>query len=112
MGDCYWEDEGGFYADMDYEAHLQTVMSDEEYEKYERNQKLNFLRQQRLLRQKGKFLIQANKKGKTIYLQDRRISKGGYWTQFKANARVFCAKDEAETFAKKFKYNNPKVVCG
>ena len=65
MGDCYWEDEGGFYADMDYEAHLQMKMDDDEYEEYLHEKK----RELRLANQKGKYLISANKNGKTIYLQ-------------------------------------------
>lgn len=112
MSDFYWEDEGGIQADMDYEAHLQMEMDDDEYEEYIRKEKLNILRKHRLLNQKGKFLIQANKNGKIIYLQDQRISKGGYWTQFKANARIFNNKIEAENLAKTFKYNNPIVVNG
>lgn len=112
MSDCYWEDEGGFYADMDYEAQLQIEMSEEEYEEHLKNEKLNILRNQRLLKQKGKFLIQAKKNGKIIYLQDQRISNGGYWTQFKSNARVFSDKIEAQNLAKTFKYNNPVVING
>lgn len=112
MSDFYWEDEGGFYADMDYEAHLQMTMTEEEYEKHIRSEKLDALRNLRLLNQKGKFLIQAKKNGKVIYLQDQKISKGGYWTQFKSNARVFTDKVEAQNLAKTFKYNNPIVVNG
>lgn len=110
MSDFYWEDEGGFYADMDYEAHLQMIMDDDEYEDYIRSEKLDLLRKQRLVNQKGKFIIQANKNGKVIYLQDQRISKSGYWTQFKSNARVFIDKNKAQSIVDGLKYNNPRVV--
>ena len=112
MSDFYWEDEGGFYADMDYEARIQMEMNDDEYEEHIKNVKLDLIRKQRLLNQKGKYLIQAKKNGKVIYLQDLRISQGGYWTQFKANARVFTDRKKAEKLASTFKYNSPKVICG
>ena len=112
MSDFYWEDEGGLYADMDYEAHLQMEMDDDEYEEYERENKLKIVRERRLLKQRGKYLIAATKNGRTIYLQDQRISNGGYWTQFKANARVFTDSSIAQSIANGFKYNNPRVIQG
>lgn len=60
----------------------------------------------------GKYLVicDGNKSKKTVYLQDNRISKGGYWAQFKSNALGFKSKDDAVTEKNKFKYNNPRVV--
>lgn len=103
MSDFYWEDEGGLYADMDY-------MDDDEYEEYEKERKLNDLRERRVYQQHGKYLIVATKNNKTIYLQDQRISNGGYWTQFNANARVFTDKNKAQSIVNGFKYNNPRVI--
>jgi len=108
MSDFYWEDDGGLQADMDYEAHLQATMTEEEYTEHLREQQ----RQIRLFNQKGNYIITATKNGKTLYLQDQKISKGGYWTQFKANARIFTDRKKAEEIAKTFRHNNPKVVCG
>ena len=119
MGDCYWEDEGQYWADVDFDmsyeedkfyADLYFPTLDDYRECRERV--LEQMIKQRLVNQKGKYLISANKNGKILYLQDRRISTGGYWTQFKANARVFTDKRVAEKLANSFKYNNPKVIRG
>ena len=68
------------------------------------------LRKQRLLNQIGKYIIVAYKDGKKLYLQDQRISNGGYWTQFQANARVFNTQAEAEKVNAYFHLGNPRVV--
>ena len=45
--------------------------------------------------------------GKLVYLQDKR--KGGYWTEYKDNARVFTA-SEAIDIVKHLRYNNPRLI--
>lgn len=45
--------------------------------------------------------------GKKIYLQNK--NRGGYWTQFVDNARLFNSFDAARKILVNFKYNNPRV---
>ncbi len=71
---------------------------------------LDALRKDRLVRLTGKYVITCKKDGKTLYLQDQRISNKGYWTQFKANARAFSLKETAERVMNTLRYNNPKIT--
>ncbi len=64
---------------------------------------------ERLVRQKNKYIIVGSAYNRPIYLQDKRISHD-YWTKYKANARVFNTRAEAEKVNAHFKYNNTKVV--
>ena len=72
--------------------------------------RLEAARKERLSRMKDKHVIVADGHSHMIYLQDRTISKRGFWTRFKANARVFGTKQEADTECAKFRYNNARVV--
>lgn len=75
-----------------------------------REQRHRQLNKERLAYQVGKYIITANKNGKTLYLQDPCISNHGYWTQFQANARVFNTKPEADKVNNCFKLGNPQVI--
>lgn len=100
-------------ADSDpalYGDYWPELFEDEEVEEIERQRQLNRIRSKRLNNQKGKYIIVGNAYNCSIYLQDRRISKNGYWTKYKANARTFNTKEEAEKVVAYFKYNEPKVV--
>jgi len=98
--------------DWDYE--LADLSSDEkdkyndDFKDYIQEQKR--LRKERLAYQVGKYIITADKNGKTLYLQDPHISNRGYWTQFRANARVFHTKSEADKVNSRFKLGNPQVI--
>lgn len=46
--------------------------------------------------------------GRTVYLQQKE--KGGYWTQFLENARVFRSSRGAEMIMRNFRYGNPHVM--
>ncbi len=50
--------------------------------------------------------------GHLLYLQDRRISNTGYWTNFKDNARIFDenAKSFANSIINRLKFNNPRLI--
>lgn len=48
--------------------------------------------------------------GKPVYLQDRNISRGGFWTQYLDNALAFDHRKGALKVAANFKYGNPDVI--
>lgn len=45
--------------------------------------------------------------GKKVYLQDKH--RGGYWTQYKNNARIFDDFQSAKKILDRFTYNNPRI---
>lgn len=92
------EDIGGEFANDDYWA---DYMDRIEEDRCRREKNL-----------KGKYLIvcKAPSNGRLLYLQDRRISKRGFWTKFKNNALGFSSKSGAEKVCSKLKYNNPSVI--
>lgn len=59
----------------------------------------------------GKYVIvrQGTKPKKTLYLQDRNISKKCFWTQYHENALVFDSEQAAQKIAKNLKYGDPYV---
>lgn len=59
----------------------------------------------------GKYIVVCDGKSskKQVYLQDREVSRGGYWTQFLSNAKGFKTKTEALRNKDSFKYGNPRV---
>lgn len=75
-----------------------------------RRRKIRKDRERRLENQKGKYIILADKGYKTLYLQDKNISSGGYWTQFQSNARVFETEESALKVVSYFRLGNPRVV--
>ncbi|MED1301735.1 hypothetical protein BK704_20765 [[Bacillus thuringiensis] serovar konkukian] len=60
----------------------------------------------------GKYVVATTGKssGKTVFFQDRKINKGGYWTQYLSNALGFKDLNSAIQIAKGFKYGNPRVA--
>jgi hypothetical protein len=65
----------------------------------------------RLKRLKGKYIIACDRKdGTTLYLQDRAISTGGYWTIFMSNARVFENQNLAQITLQKFNFTNKRIL--
>lgn len=97
-GDCYDE---GEYDDYEEEKIVNAI---------ERQHELNKLRSRRIREQKGKYIIIANKGSKKLYLQDQKISSGGYWTQFRSNARTFNTAEEANKVLSYFHLGNPRAV--
>lgn len=59
----------------------------------------------------GKYVIvDKGSSSKTIvYLQDRSISKGGWWTNFLSNAIGYVSTSAALAKASSLRYGNPKV---
>ena len=118
----YDDDEGGHFAEMDFEAEMCDEYDGEcencelrmtcASSTYLKEKTLEGMRKKRLKDQKGMYLITCNKGGKTLYLQDQRISNKGFWTQFKSNAKVFILKETAEKVVSTLHYNDPKVVKG
>lgn len=70
------------------------------------------LRQDRHQKMIGHFVITADgiSSKKRVYLQDPEFSRTQHWTEFPTNARVFTSYEEASRIAKRFIYNNPRVV--
>lgn len=89
-------DIGGEFAKYDY---LLEVRADLEED-----------RSRRLKNIKGKYVVICDGKNKLLYLQDRRISKNHYWTQYIANAITFSDLNSAKTECLKLKFNNPRVA--
>lgn len=87
-------DVGGDWADLD---HLADIKED---------------RQRRMRSLIGKYVIVTKGKssGRNTFLQDRRVSTGGYWTQFLSNAFGFDTIDRAEKVMSGFKYGNPRIA--
>lgn len=73
---------------------------------------LNEDRKRRLRNLVGRYIVSTKgiSSGKTVFYQDQSISRRGYWTQFITNAQGFNTLLEATTFAKQFKYNNPRIA--
>lgn len=96
--DYWWED-----SDLGHEGKGNRTAQ-------RRRRKIRKDRERRLENQKGKYIILADKGQKTLYLQDKNISSGGYWTQFQSNARVFETEESALKVVSYFKLGNPRVV--
>ena len=47
---------------------------------------------------------------KKVYLQDRKVSKGGWWTNYLSNAIGYVSLKAAKEKCKSFKHNSPKVM--
>nr|BDD45844.1 hypothetical protein 4 [Bacillaceae bacterium] len=94
------EDIGGQFADhehwMDMQLELAGIKED---------------RKRRVRELAGKFVVatKGRSSDKITFYQDRRVSKGGYWTQYLSNALGFTTLGEAKT-AGGFKYGNPRVA--
>ena len=93
------EDIGGDMAYSDYLANRRYEINED---RYEREHKL-----------KGKYLIicSAPSNGYNLYLQDRNISRNGFWTKFKSNALGFDTEAGANKICKSIMFNNPRVIC-
>lgn len=48
--------------------------------------------------------------GRMTFLQDQRVSTGGYWTQYLSNARGFKTEAAATRHASSLRYGNPRVA--
>lgn len=101
MTEADYLDDGGDYVDWDSDY----FESEEEFE-------LNLVRKVRESQLHGKYLITTKSRhnGKTLYLQDRKISSNGWWTYFKSNALGFDTKQGATKIADRLKYNKPRVI--
>lgn len=68
-------------------------------------------RRSRLKMLKGKYVITCKgiKSGKKYYLQDRNISKKGWWTQYLSNAFGYTSKAGAEKKCNELKHNNCRI---
>jgi len=84
------------YSDID-------ILADRDDIKADRERRLDSL--------VGKYVISsfAIKTKRQVYLQDQRISKGGYWTQYLSNALGFVSFEAAQKVLVKYKYNNPTI---
>lgn len=60
----------------------------------------------------GKYVVcvKGKSSGDMTFYQDRRISKGGYWTKYLGNALGFECLKTAKLHASGFKYGNPRVA--
>ncbi|MGG4434505.1 hypothetical protein AAXE64_08085 [Priestia megaterium] len=69
-------------------------------------------RKRRVRELSGKFVVATTGRssGKLVFYQDRKVSKGGCWTQFLSNAFGFSSLEDARLHAKGFKYGNPRVA--
>lgn len=94
------EDIGGDMATRDYLAEVKA--------------EIECNREQREYKLRNRYLVvcDAPSNGHLLYLQDRSISKRGFWTRYKSNAYGFDTKSGAETTAKRFRYNNTRVIGG
>ncbi len=95
------EDIGGELADyamfMEEMASIQGIKED---------------RRRRTQALSGKYVVITNGRssGKTVFMQDPNISRGGYWTQYLSNALGFTEKSKAQLIARGMRYNNPRVA--
>lgn len=97
-------DIGGDMADLDMQAERDAI-------RHSRTQYIKDDRKRRLKNLAGTYVISAKgySSGKLTFIQDPKISKGGYWTQFLSNAQGFSDLTEAKEYLRKLKYNNPKI---
>lgn len=51
---------------------------------------------------------EGKQNGKTVYLQDKR--KGGYWTEYISNARVFDSRKEVNSLLGHLNFNHPRII--
>lgn len=60
----------------------------------------------------GKYVIVCDgvSSKKQVYLQDRSISKGGYWTQYISNARSFETVEQTKRCIRSIRYNAPRIA--
>lgn len=109
----YFEDIGGDFALMDFYAEHPEVWFREQIES---KRQVQFDHMVDKLKRKGVkrlYLVVADSRKKSnaiIFLQAEKYNRGGYWTQFLPNARVFSNRERAEFVCKQFKYNNPRVM--
>lgn len=112
------EDHEGDLADIYFEeqkvmreAHISLIYPSD-YNKGQIHPKNNKnLSTGQIRNQKG-FLIICDSPydGHTIYYQDRKKSKKGFWTNYKDNALVFHDRILADQTAAKLHYNNPRII--
>ncbi len=107
---CINGEEASYLYDQEIDDWFDEYEDDEEYKEHMQRERLDITRRRRLASQRGKYIIKAHTNGHDIYLQDQKISKHGYWTQYKANARVFDTQDAATNVIQHIKYNNPQII--
>ena len=81
----------------------------------ERNEYLKLKRAERETALRGKFVIVCDSRytpGTMMYLQDKELStqQGMHWTKFLANAKGYDSLYVANQIAKRYKYNNVRVI--
>lgn len=91
-----FNDQGGDQFDIDYANNQDTAES-----KIER---MNRLAGRYVIAQIGK------SSGHMTFLQDRRVSTGGYWTRFLSNAQGFDTINAAKRATNHLRYGNPRVA--
>lgn len=69
-------------------------------------------RERRKIKLIGKYVIacDGHKSKKICFLQNKKISNKGYWTNFLSNALGFNKLTDAEFKLKNLKYNNPRII--
>lgn len=69
-------------------------------------------RKRRVRSLSGKYVVatKGRSSNKTVFFQDKSISKGGYWTQYLSNALGFNDLSKARLIASGFKYGEPKIA--
>lgn len=74
-------------------------------------QQIKVNKKRRVKELSGKYVIACDSQsgGKEVFLQDKIISRGGYWTKFLSNAVGFTNLNQAESKRNSFKYGNPKI---
>lgn len=70
------------------------------------------LRIERMNQLKGRYVIAMPGKasGHMTFLQDRRVSTGGYWTRYLSNARGFDTVEHANNTMRNLKYGTPRIA--
>ena len=78
----------------------------------ERIQGIKEDRKWRVSRLSGKYVVitKGFSSGETVFLQDRKVNSGGYWTKFLSNAKGFECLKTAKLIASGYKYGNPRVA--
>lgn len=94
------EDIGGQMADHDMWLEEMARISDIKEDRKRRMKALS-----------GKFIVSTtgHSSGRPVFIQDRRINEGGYWTQYLSNAVGYADLEKAKSVANGFKYGNPKI---
>ena len=89
-------------------------MNECQYDPYEEAYTMYDIKQDRKRRMRelvGRYVVSCDGKssGKRVFLQDRNVSKGGYWTQYLSNAVGFKDLAIANKNKNLFKYGQPRI---